>query len=204
MADRQYSEEELENMSPEQISELQKQNCLFCGIVSGKIPSKKIYEDDKCMAILDINPVAKGHVLLIPKEHAVVLPMLSDDVIKHLGVTSQKLSKAMIVSMGIQGTNIFAANGAIAGQRAPHAMIHVIPRAEEDGITCFELPEKAIAESDIEQMQKLFAQKLGTNTHHEDEQKKKEIKEKTGKTEKNSDEVELETIDLHKLNKMLK
>ena len=62
------------NMSPEQIMELQKQKCPFCQIVAGKIPSKTIYEDDKVLAILDINPIAKGHVLVMPKEHYPIMP----------------------------------------------------------------------------------------------------------------------------------
>jgi len=74
------------DMSPEQIAELQKQNCIFCHIVSGKVSSKKIYEDEKCVALLDINPANPGHILLIPKEHYTLMALMPDDIIVPLGL----------------------------------------------------------------------------------------------------------------------
>ncbi|MBN2421061.1 HIT domain-containing protein [Candidatus Woesearchaeota archaeon] len=156
------TEEDLEKMSPEQIAELQKQNCIFCHIIEGRIPAKKVYEDDKCLAILDINPASKGHMLLVPKEHHVVLQMLEEETIRHLGRITKMLSKTAIRSLGAEGTNIYVASGAIAGQKAPHAMIHIIPRNEHDRIACFELPEKSIPDSDLKKMQQIFAKVLGT------------------------------------------
>ncbi len=74
MAEQQMSEEQvaelqekIKNMSPEELKEFQKQQCIFCQIISGKVASKKIYEDEKCIAILDINPANPGHLLLMPK-----------------------------------------------------------------------------------------------------------------------------------------
>jgi len=186
MPERQITEEELSNMSPEQIAELQKQNCVFCHIISGKIPSKKVYEDDICTAIIDINPASKGHVLIIPKEHFVVLPQATEEVAKHLGKISKMISMAALRALGAEGTNIFVANGAVAGQRAPHAVIHVIPRMEGYGITCFELPEREISESSVLAMQKLLASKLGYKVENKAAPKK-----------------ELEEIDLNQLKKMI-
>ncbi|MBU0461615.1 MAG: HIT domain-containing protein [Nanoarchaeota archaeon] len=60
---QELTEEDLKNMSPEELRELQKQNCVFCHIAAGKVPAKKVYEDDRCLAILDINPANAGHVL---------------------------------------------------------------------------------------------------------------------------------------------
>jgi len=159
---QQLTEEQLKNMTPEQIAELQKQQCIFCGINEGKVPAKKVYEDEICFAILDINPATKGHMLLIPKEHYMVLPQMPENLVKHLGNVAKKLSRAAIRSLGAEGTNIFVANGAIAGQRAPHAIVHIIPRVENDAITVFEFPEKSIPEETLTKLQTALAQKLGT------------------------------------------
>ena len=64
---RKELEEKIKNMSPEELREFQKQQCIFCQIIAGKVPAKKVYEDEHCVAVLDINPAAKGHLLLIPK-----------------------------------------------------------------------------------------------------------------------------------------
>jgi histidine triad (HIT) family protein len=183
-----------EQIPPEQAAELQKQNCLFCQLGSGKIPSKKVYEDEKCFAILDINPATKGHILLMPKEHFVVLPQAPDDSVRHLGIIARKLSKSLLRVLGAQGTNIFIANGVAAGQRAPHLIIHIIPRSEGDSITAFEIPEKSIAESDLLLMQQKFAQRLGTRLEAPKEARKEETKQQSKK---------LEEIDLQQLKKLL-
>ena len=73
---RKQWEEKIKNMSPEELQELQRQQCIFCQIISSKIPSKKIYEDSTCLAVLDINPAAKGHLLLLPKEHYAIMPQV--------------------------------------------------------------------------------------------------------------------------------
>ncbi len=128
------TEEDLKKMSPEQIAELQKQNCIFCHIVSGRVSSKKIYEDDKCLAILDINPANPGHILLMPKEHYQIMPLIPEELINHLFVISKHLSQAQLRALKAQGTTIMVANGLVAGQRAPHFMMHIIPRKEGDGV----------------------------------------------------------------------
>ncbi len=135
-------QEKLKNMSPEELQEFQKQQCIFCQILAGKIPSKKIYEDDKCLAILDINPAAKGHLLLLPKEHYAIMPQIPDPVLGHLAIVSKHLSQALLKNLKVGGTNVFVANGLAAGQKAQHFMIHIIPRKEGDGL--LEFDEKLI------------------------------------------------------------
>ena len=127
-------QEKLKNMSPEELQEFQKQQCIFCQIVSGKIPSKKIYEDEKVIAILDINPAAKGHLLLLPKEHYSIMPQIPDEDLSHLFLIAKQLSKKMLQKMKVAGTSIFIANGLAAGQRAQHFMVHIIPRKQGDGV----------------------------------------------------------------------
>ncbi len=127
-------QEKLKNMSPEELLEFQKQQCIFCQIISGKIPSKKIYEDDKNIAILDINPAAKGHILLLPKEHYAIMPQIPEKEITNLFLQAKKMSQLILKALKVSGTNIFVANGLAAGQKAQHFMIHIIPRKEDDGI----------------------------------------------------------------------
>jgi histidine triad (HIT) family protein len=102
-------------------------NCPFCKIVSGEIPSKKVYADDKLLAVLDINPAAKGHVILLPKAHFPILPMLPKDEMKHLARKAMALSRSMKSSMVAARNQIFIANGAVAGQQVSHLLIHIIP-----------------------------------------------------------------------------
>jgi histidine triad (HIT) family protein len=186
------TEEELKNMSPEEIAEMQKQNCLFCHIASGKVPAKKVYEDQHCFAILDINPATKGHMLLMPKEHFVVLPQLSEPLLAHMSKVSKILSRAALKVLGSEGTNVFVANGVVAGQRAPHLIIHVIPRKEGDGINCFDLPEKGVSPQDMIALQQVLAQKLGMRPAMPVQQKEQPQQNKG-----------LEEIDLNQLKKML-
>ena len=135
------TEEQLKSMSPEELKELSKKQCIFCQIISGKVASKKIYEDESCIAILDINPANPGHTLILPKEHYSIMPLMPEEEITHLFSVSKRISMAQIRALKADGTNIFVANGAAAGQKSPHFMIHVIPRKENDGITTFTLPQ---------------------------------------------------------------
>jgi len=154
------NEDELANMSPEQMQELQKQNCIFCHIISGKVASKKIYEDDKVLAILDINPANPGHILLLVKEHYQIMPQIPDDEISYMFMVAKAISHACLKALKAQGTNIFIANGALAGQKASHFMLHIIPRANVDGIKIFDLPEKDISDDVSEQIREGLTNKI--------------------------------------------
>ena len=125
-------QEKLKNMSPEELMELQRKQCIFCQIVAGKVPAKKVFEDESLIAILDINPAAKGHILVLPKEHYAIMPQVPEEVIGHLFVACKTLSNVLLKTLQVSGTNVFIANGLVAGQRAQHFMIHVIPRKEGD------------------------------------------------------------------------
>ena len=131
---RKEMEEKIKNMSPEELKEFQKQQCIFCQILSGKIPSKKIYEDDRAIAILDINPAAKGHVLIMPKEHYAIMPQIPDQEVAHLFKIAKKVSQIVLKGLKVSGTNLFVANGLAAGQRAQHFIIHIVPRKDGDGL----------------------------------------------------------------------
>jgi len=177
--------EKIKNMSPEELQEFQKQQCIFCQIISGKVPSQKVYEDDKCLVILDINPAVKGHLLILPKEHYGIMPQVPEETLDHLFLVSKTISQVLLKSIRAQGTNIFIANGLAAGQKAQHFMIHLIPRKENDGILKLET--------------KLIDKEMRTKVHNVVELKlnemlgiKKGIQEKlpTEKKEEITEEVE--------------
>src|SRR3989338_4668678 len=104
-------EEKLKKMSPEELLEFQKKQCIFCQIISGKIPSKKLYEDDSCLAILDINPATRGHLLILPKEHYAIMPQIPDKLMGRLMNVAKTLSKLLLKALRADGTTVFIANG---------------------------------------------------------------------------------------------
>ena len=162
MSEEQVKElqEKIKNMSPEELKEFQKKQCIFCQIISGKVQSKKVYEDDKCLAILDINPANPGHTVVLPKEHYSIMPQLPEEEIAHLFMIAKNISNAALRALQVQGTNIVVQNGIAAGQKAQHFMIHIIPRKDGDGIN-FELPQRKIPEDELELIKKQLEKRLG-------------------------------------------
>ena len=110
-------------------------DCLFCKIISGEIPSTKVYEDEQCYAFLDINPVNIGHTLLVPKTHSENLYTVADEDIAHMAVVLKKLSIAIKKAVGADGINIEMNNEPVAGQLIFHTHLHIVPRFEDDGFT---------------------------------------------------------------------
>ena len=142
-------QEKIKQMSPEELKEFQKKQCIFCQIIAGKVQSRKIYEDERVIALLDINPANPGHMLLLTKEHYSIMPQLPEDEIAYVFMVAKAISNSMLRGIDAQGTNIIVANGIAAGQRAQHFMAHIIPRKENDGIN-FALPQKTMEQSEIE------------------------------------------------------
>ncbi|TFG27453.1 HIT family protein [Candidatus Thorarchaeota archaeon] len=105
-------------------------DCIFCKIVRGEIPSSVIFEDDVCMAFLDVFPVNKGHSLLIPKKHYVNLLDVDPDVAAHMVRRLIDLTRGVKIATGEEGVMTVVANGAGAGQEVPHLHFHAIPRSK--------------------------------------------------------------------------
>ena len=189
---RKQWEEKIKNMSPEELLELQKQQCIFCQIVSGKIPSKKVYEDTLCLAILDINPAAKGHILLLPKEHYAIMPQVPEKVLRHLSIVTKNLSQVQLKVLRSDGTTVFIANGAAAGQRAQHFMLHIFPRKGGDVI--FQSEERLIGQEIAMKvkaaMEKKLLALLGVKKETPKELPKAEIVEQNTKTPAKEQEPE--------------
>lgn len=171
------SEEELQNMSPEEIAEFQRKQCIFCKIVKGEIPSKKVFEDDKLIAILDINPAAKGHALIMTKEHYPILPVIPVDVTAHMFRTTKHLVKALKLGMITNNASVFIANGAVAGQQSPHFLYHLIPREEGDGLDNFNVPSNDFKEEEVKQHLASLKGKIGLMMKEYKTKIGKEVKE---------------------------
>ena len=105
-----------------------KNDCIFCAIVAGEIPSFKVYEDDFVLAYLDINPFTKGHVLVIPKTHSTGLLDTDDDALAAVVMRVKKVAAHMKASLSCDGFNILQNNGEAAGQTVKHLHFHIIPR----------------------------------------------------------------------------
>jgi histidine triad (HIT) family protein len=111
-----------------------KENCILCQIIEDNIPSKKIYEDEEVLAVLDVNGASPGHCFVLPKQHFPILEQVPDKIVAKLFSIANKISVAIFETLSVQGTNIFVTNGISAGQRIAHFMINVVPRQENDGI----------------------------------------------------------------------
>jgi len=107
--------------------------CIFCRIAAGEIPSHKVHEDDRVLAFLDIAPLARGHVLVIPKRHAPLLEDLTTDEVMHLFETVHRLAPRARDAVGASATTIAVNNGRASGQEVEHLHVHIVPRREGDG-----------------------------------------------------------------------
>jgi len=109
-------------------------SCIFCQIVEGHAPASKLYEDDVCLAFMDIQPVNPGHVLVIPKIHFKDLSELPAEIGAHLFQIGQQIALSLPkTNLKAEGIDLFLAHGEAAGQDVFHVHLHVIPRYREDG-----------------------------------------------------------------------
>ena len=108
--------------------------CTFCDILSGKLPSSVVFQDDVCCAFMDIQPINPGHVLVIPNRHAAYLAELDEETGAHMFNVAQRVAKAIRESgLRCEGINLFLADGQAAGQDVSHVHLHVFPRYKGDG-----------------------------------------------------------------------
>ncbi len=104
------------------------EECIFCKIVEGQVPTIKVYEDEKHMAFLDINPRNPGHTLLIPKKHYETILEMTEDELADLARVLRKVVKGVKYATNAEGISIAQSNGRSAGQRVPHVHFFIIPR----------------------------------------------------------------------------
>jgi histidine triad (HIT) family protein len=103
-------------------------NTIFGKILAGEIPCHKVYEDEKVLAFLDINPLSTGHTLVIPKEPAETMDQLSDESAAALGRVLPRICRAVIAVTGVKQYNVLENNGAAAHQAIAHVHFHIIPK----------------------------------------------------------------------------
>ena len=108
--------------------------CIFCRIVAGEIPSVRLWEDDEVIAFLDVNPLAEGHTLVVPRQHAERLTELTPAAAAALLRPVPALAAAVLAVTGAEGFNVLQNNGRCAGQAVGHVHLHIIPRRPEDGL----------------------------------------------------------------------
>jgi histidine triad (HIT) family protein len=109
-------------------------NCIFCKIIAGEIPSATIYENDEFKVILDRFPSNEGHVLIMPKNHCANIFEADPEMAGRLFALAVKVAKAMKETLGFENMNIVQNNGPVAGQTVNHLHVHLIPRYEGDSV----------------------------------------------------------------------
>ena len=124
------------------------ENCIFCKIIKGEIPCFKVYEDDRVLAFADINPIADGHTLIIPKAHAENLYEISEKDVTAIHLASKKIADAIKISLDPVGIAVLQLNGRGVNQVVMHYHLHLIPRSGDEP----ELPVSTweLAQGDME------------------------------------------------------
>ena len=113
---------------------MRKDDCIFCKIAAGEIPSATLYEDADFRVILDIEPASDGHALILPKEHYANLYELDDELAAKALVLAKKMITKLTDILGCEGYNVVQNNGTTAGQTVFHFHMHLIPRYAEDNV----------------------------------------------------------------------
>ena len=121
---------------------MKKDDCIFCKLANGEIPTRSIYEDEDFKVILDAAPATRGHALILPKEHADNLYQLPEELTGRAFVLAKKMAASMTEPLGCQGFNIVQNNGEVAGQTVFHFHIHLVPRYTDDGQGLFWEPRQ--------------------------------------------------------------
>jgi len=125
-------------------------DCIFCKIIRGEIPTNKIYEDEKTLAFLDISKDLYGHTLVIPKHHFRNILDCQQDYLDAVIDTVQKVSKHYVDNCGFDGVNFLSANERCAEQSIFHLHVHILPRKNNDGLHTY--PELEKHEMDLQEI----------------------------------------------------
>lgn len=125
---------------------MNKDDCIFCKIANGEIPSATVYEDSICRVILDVNPANNGHALIIPKEHFDNIYSMDAETAAKIFTIATEVAKAQKAELNPDGLNILQNNGEAAGQTVFHFHMHLVPRYIKDNVTMTWIPGKADTE----------------------------------------------------------
>jgi histidine triad (HIT) family protein len=183
---------------------MEHQQCIFCGIASGGIPSKKIYEDEKVAVVLDIYPANPAHLLILTKAHYAIFNQLPKEDVEHLGLICKRVSELLFKVLKPEGINFFMANGASAGQKAPHMILHAIPRFSGDGLS-FEIPVNPVDEKELKSFYDNLKKTLRDyfpGVDFEEKVEESESREEGEKVGEKKSEEKTEDVDLDKITEM--
>lgn len=126
-------------------------NCIFCKIANGEIPSNTLYEDDDFRVILDIEPATKGHALILPKKHFANLYEIDDERASKVLLVAKQMATKMQKALNCDGLNVVQNNGVAAGQTVFHFHMHLVPRYEQDDAG-LDMPNKKAADYDLKEV----------------------------------------------------
>jgi len=135
-------------------------SCLLCSIIEGQVPSKKIYEDDDLLGILDFNGANPGHSFVLPKQHFTILEQVPNFLVGKMFNVANRISSAIFDVVKVHGTNLFVANGVAAGQKVAHCMVQIIPRIEKDGVNMSWSP-KQLSEEEMSTVEIKLKDEIG-------------------------------------------
>jgi histidine triad (HIT) family protein len=139
-------------------------SCIFCKIVHGEIPSARVLETDRAIAFLDIAPVNRGHLLLVPRAHHATLADLPSDLAAHAGSLLPPLCQAVRAATGADGLNVIVNIGRAAGQTIDHVHWHIIPRFHNDPVN-WPWPHSQYVGDELAQMQFRIQRELSPKDH---------------------------------------
>lgn len=138
---------------------MKKDDCIFCKLANGVIPTNSLYEDDVVKVIFDAGPASLGHVLILPKEHFDNVYALDDDTAAHVFQVAVKVAKALKEGLNLEGLNIVQNNGEIAGQTVFHFHMHIIPRYKGDTVNVGWKPGE-VTDEGIEKIKSLVCPRI--------------------------------------------
>ena len=126
--------------------------CVFCEIVRGTAPASFVYQDDTVVVFMDIQPITKGHMLVVPREHAVLMTDINETAAMRTFRVARRLAAVARHTLGASGINLIVMDGEAAYQDVPHFHVHVIPRYPRDGfgLTFPDSYEKAPARAQLD------------------------------------------------------
>ena len=123
-------------------------DCIFCKIVAGEVPSTRVDEDERTVAFMDVNPATRGHLLVVPREHAADVHAIDEEDLFAVARTAKLMAGRIVERLGADGVNVMQNSGRAAWQTVFHYHVHVIPRYEGDPLRLPWIP----AQGDMEQV----------------------------------------------------
>ena len=134
--------------------------CVFCEIAAGRAPAARVFEDASTLALMDIAPATRGHVLVITREHFETLYELSAEAAQGVALTARRIALALRAALQPKGLSVLQSNGAAANQTVPHYHMHLIPRRRTEG---FHMHGKGVTDREaLERLAAVIAQHVPT------------------------------------------